>query len=234
MRALLLALALLVPAVALGQCAGQPELVVAPRDGFRVTQRVVFVIDVSGSMDLPHLIDGSMQAVNVFLGDDAEDLEFAIFTFTDGWSRWFGYPAPDLPHGWARLPNARALKNARAFVAGARRSGDTCPAKALRAAYLEARPDTTIVMVTDGEFLPGPSEQLLEYEAGRCAEAGEEMAPLVILKVGPQAGNAGALAALALRGGGGLWAVTIAPPAPPELPPGIPGLTAPPIPPGPY
>lgn len=173
-----------------------------------LTQRIVLVLDVSGSMKNENRIGRVLQVLKHVMGQPADDLEVAVITFSSGFDRWPGVPEPNakppVPYGWARLPSADAMSSAQVWVA-TRANNGTNPEGALRAAITEAREKTSVVFVTDGEF-PGPScVKTFRAAQKERADSGRGEAPVLVYGVGTDVEKQEHLATIGREGGGGFW-----------------------------
>lgn len=173
-----------------------------------LTQRIILVLDVSGSMRNENRIGRVLQVVRHVMEQPADDLEVAVITFSSWQERWPGIPEPEakppVPFGWARLPSATALASAQTWVA-TRRTAGTEPNDALRAAITEAREKTSVVFVTDGDF-DGAScvEAFRKAQKDRQA-SGLGEAPVLVYGVGTGADKHEHLATIGKEGGVGFW-----------------------------
>jgi hypothetical protein len=174
----------------------------------QLTQRIVLVLDVSGSMKNENRIGRVLQVLKHVMGQPADDLEVAVITFSSGFDRWPGVPEPNakppVPYGWARLPSADAMSSAQVWVA-TRANNGTNPEGALRAAITEAREKTSVVLVTDGEF-PGPSCVATVRSAQKeRVNAGRGEASILVYGVGTGVAKCEHLATIGREGGCGFW-----------------------------
>ncbi|MCO5167674.1 MAG: VWA domain-containing protein [Planctomycetes bacterium] len=143
----------LVGLAALPLCAINLHVEVEP--SARITRRVLFVVDRSGSMHGDHF-SRALDAVRSMLEQSTDELEFALLAFNDVPTRWPGVPETDrprpVPPGWAALPSDTALTKANGWLEEMGAGGDTLIIPALRAALVEPRDDLSVVLVTDGLF----------------------------------------------------------------------------------
>lgn len=119
-----------------------------------ITQRVLFVVDRSGSMHGDHF-SRALAAVRELAEHPTDDLEVAVIAFNDTATRWPGKPEQGqrkVPQGWAALPSETAVGEAEAWLAALGAGGDTLVLPALRAALAEARDGLSVVLVSDGLF----------------------------------------------------------------------------------
>lgn len=173
-----------------------------------LTQRIILVLDVSGSMRSENRIGRVLQVVRHVMEQPADDLEVAVIAFSSWQERWPGVPEPEakppVPFGWARLPSATALESARGWVA-TRRSGGTEPNDALKAAIMEAREKTSVVFVTDGDFDGDSCVEAFRNAQKDREAAGFGKAPVLVYGVGTGASEHKHLATIGKEGGVGFW-----------------------------
>jgi len=210
-----------------------PEQIMKAARGFRVTDRVLFVIDVSGSMDNDKLREGIDSAL-LILRSPVDDFRVAAIAFTSTYSRWRGDPycvsrnsqrssrhgvqglarkGPLLtrrpcskncvPYGWASIP--RSYKKALAWLESLSGAGTTDPTAALEAALKTATRWLTVVLITDGEF--NPSRPLKAIKAGQAWRKQKKLmpAPIMVWGVGSNARYSESLKKIAKLGRGGFW-----------------------------
>ena len=161
----------------------------------RLSKRILFVVDVSGSMQGDKFA-AACQAVTQALQQPVDELEIAVLAFNDTTSRWKGVPEAAregrhaVPEGWAALPSQEAVEQASAFLLEAGADGDTLVIPALEAALKEGRKELSIVLVTDGIFQRETGDEVLAaFEAGqrRREERGLGPALLMVYGVGSEA-----------------------------------------------
>ena len=193
-----------------------PEQIVAPSPDFRLSSEVLFVIDVSGSMEseLRQAIDSAL----MILGSPVDDFRAGILAFSGEQIRWAGTPGcrgPDefclppgcsrrcVPMGWAEMPTSyrEALDWLSALVA----DGTTNPGAALLLALKEPSETLTVVLVTDGVFHTGLALDAVERGQDWRTNNGLLPAPIMVWGAGAKARDRESLKRLAEVGGGGLW-----------------------------
>jgi Mg-chelatase subunit ChlD len=139
----------------------------------RITRRVLFVVDRSGSMHGDHF-GRALNAVRGMLEQSTDDLEVAVLAFNDGATRWPGRPEPDrarpVPAGWAALPSDDAVDAANAWLEQLGAGGDTLIIPALKEALAEPREDLSVVLVTDGLFGRERTDDIMGLIAARQQE----------------------------------------------------------------
>lgn len=204
-------LAAVLPVIA-QDCHVSPLQVVPAREGFRLTDRIAFVVDVSGSMK--GKLDQAIDSVMMILGG-SDDCQATLYTFTDSAVRWPGRPEKCrhdegqpctrrcVREGWARFPER--LEEARDWLHSFQASGGTQPESAVRAALDLQVPGLVVVLVSDGEFTVEPvSVAVVQGQVKRqFMNVGE--AGIMIWGAGDKARESKPLLTLAEIGGGGMW-----------------------------
>lgn len=118
---------------------------------YPISKHVMFVVDVSGSMDMERFRD-AMASVHLILGAPVDDFEAAVIAFDGGAYRWPG-PTEKQPRAlWGYFPGKNSFNQAVNWITSFKRNGDTNPIPAFVQAMHEWVKDMTIVLVTDGEF----------------------------------------------------------------------------------
>lgn len=201
-----------------------PEQVVPPSPGFVLTDRVLFVVDVSGSMKGDPIRD-AFQAVVLIMSSAVDDWRAGLIVFTGEHERWGGQIDCDhegrncskqcVRPGWALMP-ARC-REALGWLSRCPADGGTDPAPALHAALQDPTPRLTIVFVSDGKFRIEPVLQKITTGQAWRQARGLGRAGVMVMSVGPNRHSSKSLKALAKAGGGGMW--TAAQPEPPPKPP---------------
>lgn len=178
------------------------------RPSVRLTQRVILVVDVSGSMKDEGRISRALQAVRHVMENPSDDFEVAIVTFSTKTERWPGVPeptaTPPVPVGWARLPSMIALTEGEAFVSSREAQG-TLPVPALIQAITEPRDNVSVVFVTDGDFIGPDCVTALRKAQLIRGTQGRHPAPVLVYGVGSKADQMAHLATIGREGGGGFW-----------------------------
>ncbi len=186
-----------------------PEAIIQPGKLERFS-RVIFVLDVSGSMTSDRLTRAA-SVTRVFASDG---FHAACITFSDSFSEWKGAPSHEhaesdecspkcVPVGWAEMPaNQKALND---HLVAIEKGGNTHPGAALIRAIERALPGTLIVFVSDGEFDGDAVVDAIDRgQAARKKRVGEAPEiPILSWTVVPAATDAMML--VGKRGGGGLW-----------------------------
>lgn len=181
------------------------DVVVEPTE--RLTSKILFLIDVSGSMKGEPL-GRALGMVAEVVEQPLDDLEIGIISFADATNRWPGYRGPkdeDLPDGWGRLPSAQTLASAKAWIQSWRGGGGTDPLGAIATAINENRKDLSVVLVTDGDF---PAETALAAFRGSLKAreaAGLGRVVFMVLGVGSASPKQSHMVDMAREGGGGYF-----------------------------
>lgn len=152
----------------------------------RITNRILFVIDISGSMKNERIRRAKAKVLEM-INQETDDTIFGMLTFGgESLCRWPGIPEPDapkpLPEGWAALPSAEALKAADEWLAGLEADGDTPIAAALHAALQEPMDKLSIVLISDGIFQTIDVGTLIStIRAGQAVRQQQNLKPAVIM-----------------------------------------------------
>jgi len=180
-----------------------------------LTPRVLFVVDVSGSME-GHELGRAVAAVRQIAGQPVDELEFGVLAFADDVTRWAGWEDDDAPPGWALAPNADAVEAASRWLADLGADGHTRVIPALEAGLAVARPGLSLVLVSDGAFYQeGEAEVLAAFEAGQRAREQAGNGRAVLLCYGVGARGRPVMDELGRVGRGGSWQERREEPAPP-------------------
>jgi Mg-chelatase subunit ChlD len=120
-----------------------------------VTNRVLFVVDRSGSMTGDHFTR-AMDAMREVASTPTDDFQFGVIAFNDTPLRWPGRPEDkgrkgEVPPGWARSAPA-ALAEAQMWLLQLGAGGDTRVTTALQAAMGDPATPLTVIVVSDGLF----------------------------------------------------------------------------------
>lgn len=160
----------------------------------RLTKRVLFVVDVSGSMRGDKL-GAACAAVLSALQQPVDEMEIAVIAFNDQPRRWPGIPEEaegrSIPKGWAGLPSQEAVQAAEKFLGELGAGGDTQVIPALREGLAEPRAELSLVLVSDGIFQrEAPDDVLAALEAGQKERDERELgrAVLMVYGVGSESG----------------------------------------------
>lgn len=173
-----------------------------------ITNRMLFVIDVSDSMR-GAAMEHARNCLLELAGVPTDDLEFAVLAFNNHAYRWPGIPGAGAPERWAALPSEEALLSAHEWIDSLEPSGDTHGVNALSIALSEPVDNLTIVVITDGKF-NGPDDNNIvrdvqAFQDFRVSERGLSRAGIVVVGVGTYCASDERLRAL---GAGGLFVVS--------------------------
>lgn len=171
-----------------------------------LTSRVLFVVDVSGSVRNAGLLGHALGQVRAILEQPVDALQVGVIAFAGLQARWPGQPAPGVPDGWAELPDAEAAEAALDWIEAVQVGSATNVVPALQEALQEPRDGLSVVLVSDGEFpdvaaVPQRTAVLQAVQGWRDRE-GYGAATLMVYGVGPRQTS---LANLAELGGGGYF-----------------------------
>lgn len=208
-------LAALLLAAALPCSAQELVTVVEPEE--RVTSRVIFLVDTSGSMK-PAKLPTAIEAALKIARQGGDELEISAFAFAAGYCRW---PAPQqeggsAPPAWASMPDEQALVHLLAWLqAPVVSDSGTALGPCLARALAEERDELTVIVLTDG-LLDDAAELLAVLEDGQIERERKGLSRAVVACLGVGS-EAPPLRALAEAGRGGYWRVPD-PPRPPAPP----------------
>ena len=150
----------------------------------RLTRRIVFVVDTSGSMR-GDKFGKACSAVLRVAEQPVDEVEIAVIAFNHDTRRWPGIPEEGIPPGWAALPSLQATQAAAAFLAQRGAGGDTQVISALSQALAEPRDELSVVLVTDGLFVREKTEDVLKaLEEGQKQRVKKNLKPAVLLVYG--------------------------------------------------
>lgn len=193
------------------------EIVQVAPGNRRMTTKIAFVVDTSGSMDNRGRVQMGITFARNLLGRPGDELLVQMFAFKDGFTRWPGIrPNPDEqrfgpppPEGWTEFPSLPALQAAQRWLTEQGASGGTNPIGAMTAALQLNQRDLTVVLITDGEFgsiVPG---FLTAVEAAQVAREmkGLERAVIFVIGTGPEAAEEQHLATVGRTHGGGMHVI---------------------------
>ena len=176
---------------ALGVLFGIPLLtglvvVVQPQE--RLTKRILFVVDVSGSMRGDKFTK-ACEAVLRITEQPVDEVQIGVLAFNEVPSRWRGipeeHPTRPVPVHWAALPSAHAVESASAFLAETGAGGDTLVIPALQAALGEPRDQLSIVLVSDGIFQREDASDILgAVRKGQAARVERGVGQAIVMAYG--------------------------------------------------
>lgn len=201
------------------------DLITVVEPQARLTKRIMFVVDVSGSMRGDKL-GAACAAVTGALQQPVDEMEIAVIAFNDQPRRWPGIPEDGerrVPAGWAALPSQDAVREAEKFLAGLGAEGNTLVVPALQAALAEERKELSLVLVSDGIFQQESEDEVADaLEAGQKKREERELGRAVLLVYGVGS-EAGVLRRLGTAGRGGYLREPLERLTPVQPGPGAPG-----------
>jgi hypothetical protein len=111
----------------------------------RITNKIVFLVDVSGSMGGERSLRAIEQVIEV-AGQETDDIEIACITFSDETNRW-----PE-DGSWRHLPDSDALVEIRTWLGDKYQGKGTPVTPAITRALTEDKKELTVVIISDGIF----------------------------------------------------------------------------------
>jgi hypothetical protein len=121
----------------------------------RMTKRLLFLFDCSGSMNVTDL-KIAIDFVKSVMMQPLDEFEIGVLAFDGDTYRWPGIPepttTPPIPKGWASLPSNPAVKKVASWLLKCSNDGNTLLIPALNKALKEKRSDLSIIIVSDGGF----------------------------------------------------------------------------------
>lgn len=187
-------LALLVTSAALAA-----ELVTVVRGKSRVSKRILFVVDVSGSM-YGRSFSRAVSSVRTLAAQPTDELQVGVIAFADNAVRW----SPTKKTKWAKLPDKKAVQAIAGFLYHNGPGGGTNVVPALKLALSEPKTQLTVVLVTDGIFAEDDADVLKAVEKAQKQRVKQKRgrALLAVLGVG---GQQKVLEKLGTQGQGGYY-----------------------------
>lgn len=179
--------------------------IVGPAQDFHMSQFMLFIVDVSGSMSNQGRIGAALDRVRRMMEDSTDEYYIAVIAFNGDFVRWQGINAPNVPKGWAIMPSD-ASRHADQWLSKQSVAGNTNPSVAIRAALFDPNQPLSIILITDGEFNEGhpPVQMFRERQAARRARGLNE-ASLVVIGVGAATEQNAVLRQLGEEGNGGFY-----------------------------
>lgn len=187
-----------------------PVQVLPPSEEIAQFSKVMYVLDVSGSMK--SILPLAIRATDVFTSDG---FQAAVITFTNSHARWGGVDEPCkhppdercghncLPAGWCWMPKHRDVLLG--YLSSFPGHGNTDPSSAITAAYRDAPDNCLIVFISDGAFNgAGPATAATEGAEARKKE-GKPPVQMLVWGTDIDACGKDSLVHLAKIGRGGLW-----------------------------
>lgn len=200
-----------------------PLQVRAPTQAALPYDRIMYVLDVSGSMTSQ--LEQAIRVTGTFASDS---YKVSVVTFNETHERWQGVSEPCkhpegsacgencLEPGWAWMPTHHS--ELMAHLGSFKGNGGTNPTSALDYAIKNAPPRTLIVFISDGEFwfegqndeqeeAPPRAGPLAAVRAAQAWRRQQNLAPVQMLVWAPNEADSQreSLVSLAALGGGGLW-----------------------------
>ena len=181
----------------------------APDKGFRMSDRILFVVDTSGSMT--GLTADACDSVLLIAESPVDGFQIGLITFDDTPTRWKGLPECKhkgkkhnkdcvLP-GWCLMPKDH--KEFRRYLQySSSPTGYTDAPLAIETAMKDTTPGLTIVLVTDGDF---NHDSLVKKITEINAMRAKKKLPRIYILVWGVGAGAAKLVDVAKVGGGGLW-----------------------------
>jgi len=192
-----------------------PLEIIRAKKNFRMTNKIVFVVDVSGSMKDHDRLVQAIQSSYLILNCGSDDMDAAVITFTDRAIRWAGkqercrHDALRKCHrdcdkaGWTKIPTF--LKEMVAYLTSLRGSGLTVPGPALKQAIEDTETGLTIIFISDGDFGAEPAVAAIKAAQKVRKARGQSPVAIMVWGAGGMAKDKESLKTLAKIGGGGLW-----------------------------
>lgn len=172
----------------------------------RMTTKIAFVVDASGSMANTDRVGFSIGFTRSLLGQEGDELLVAIYAFADLDSRWPGIPydgnGPPPPDGWTFFPSVTAITDAEEWLRSQGANGSTNPVGAVKRALNEQIDQLTVLIVTDGEFYGPAFVEAIERGQQARVDGGHGRATVVVVGIGPHAISQQHLKTVGELGGG--------------------------------
>lgn len=130
----------------------------------RLTNRVLFIHDCSGSMGENDLTN-AINFVRGVMKQPLDEFEIGIIAFDENTYRWPGIPepkqTPPVPPNWAALPSATAVDKVTQWLRTRDDEGSTKLVPALQLALQENRDKLSIVVISDGDFYTESTREIV-------------------------------------------------------------------------
>lgn len=171
----------------------------------RSCNRVIIVIDTSGSMDNGKLQAATKAALSVAI-QPTDDLEIGVITFQSE-AEWLTHDTKNGSSKWFKLPSVHVLAALKKKLLALTSDGSTYPETALIKAY--ATPTQAIVMITDGDFYLSPNivSNVKRYRKA-LADRNIFVPPLIIMAIQSTKNDLAKLQHLANETDSQLWSPT--------------------------
>lgn len=193
------------------------EIVEVAPGNRRMSTKIAFVVDTSGSMDNNGRVQMGITFARDLLGRPGDELLVQLFAFKENSARWPGVPpdpneqrfGPPPPEGWTEFPSIPALESAQRWLTAQGARGGTNPVAAMTEALSLEQRDLTVVLITDGDFGSHVAEFLTVVEALQQAriKKGLGRAVIFVIGTGPEAARESHLLTVGRVNGGGMHVI---------------------------
>jgi len=179
-----------------------PKLVLPSTE--RLTNRVLMVVDVSGSMGARDYAD-ALYGVKLLSGGRTDDLRIACYAFDTLSYRWPGVKGKGVLPCWAKFPSAIAQKNLLAWLGARSRDGGTSPEFAMAAALKSPQKDLSIIFISDGVFNQVVLDHAIRRGQALRKKNGLKPARIMAYGVGDHVKSSRSMLSVGKHGRGGFW-----------------------------
>jgi len=187
-----------------------PLELVRAKKSFRLTDRVIFVVDTSGSME--GLLQQAVASVQLILMSPVDGFQAGLITYSAYAIRWKGKPEHKhdpkekcgdhcVRQGWASMPSH--YPSLMRYLLTCSADGSTDLARAIRVAMRDPCDRLTVALVTDGDVNVKEAEEA--YKKGLAWRKEKKLPPVNFMVWGAGDYHREKLKELARIGGGGLW-----------------------------
>lgn len=177
----------------------------------RMTTKIAFVIDSSGSMDCGGRISMAITFAMNILGQGCDELQVAIFAFRETFVRWPGVPhegdGKPPPKGWTCFPGVKQLNSAQSWLMNNGATGCTDPNGAMEAALAEDIANLTVVLISDGEFNGDLFKEAVAKGQSLREKKGLGKAVIIIVGIGEDSMKQEHMKEVGKKEGGGFYIV---------------------------
>jgi len=196
----------------------KPDLivnVVNPDFTKRMTTKIAFVVDASGSMDNSRRMGMALKFAQNIIGGGHDEMLVALLAFKSSHLRWPGVKHDGIgkppPKGWAHFPGVPQLESAQAWLNAVPVEGATNPNSAMSEALAEPIRDLTVILITDGDF-NGPRNAESFKQTVKDAQALREKnelgrAVIIIIGISASSKKQKHLTEVAKSEGGGFYVI---------------------------